>query len=92
MHVTESIEKAADVMGSQEKLAGLFGLQKAAVTHWKRAGCVPAEYCPEIERASGGVVSCENLCPEQAWVRVKDKKWPHAAGRPLVDHSTKQDA
>ncbi len=28
---------------------------------------VPAERCPEIERATGGAVTCEELRPDIAW-------------------------
>lgn len=64
-----AIEKAAKVAGSQEKLAAMFGLRKAAVTHWKRAKCVPVKYCMRIEAETG--VSRKLLRPKD-W----QKYWP----------------
>lgn len=69
MNSKQAIEKAAKAAGSQEKLAAMFGLQKAAVTHWKRAKCVPVEYCNRIEAATG--VSRKLLRPKD-W----QKYWP----------------
>lgn len=69
MDVSEAIEKASKVLGSQEKLAAMFGLQKAAVSHWKRQGFVPSNYCPDIEGATG--VRCEELCPDVNWAVLR---------------------
>lgn len=92
MNVQHAIEKAAEIVGSQEKLAGLFGFKKAAVTHWKTIGYVPPEHCPEIERVCGGSVLAEWLCPGENWVRIKDLAWPNSAGRPLIDYSDRKAA
>lgn len=48
---------------------------------------MPAERCPDIERASDGRVSCEDLRPDIRWHRVPDATWPHPGGRPLIDVS-----
>ncbi len=50
----------------------------------RRRSCTPT-LCPEIERASNGQVSCEQLRPDIRWHRVEDKAWPHPTGRPLID-------
>lgn len=34
---------------------------------WKQRQNVPAEYCPAIERATGGMVRCEELRPDVEW-------------------------
>ena len=72
MKPTLAIEKAAQIIGSQEKLGAIFGLKKAAVTHWKRSKCVPAEYCARIETETG---------ISRKWLRPKDwqKYWPDLA-------------
>jgi hypothetical protein len=31
------------------------------------------------------------LRPDVTWVRVKDKKWPHKGGRPLMDVAAPSD-
>jgi DNA-binding transcriptional regulator YdaS (Cro superfamily) len=77
-----ALERACKAAGSQTQLGRLLGRQKAAVSRWKREG-IPAEVCPEIERHTG--VPCEELRPDVAWVRVKDKNWPNPKGRPLMD-------
>ena len=79
MKSTQAIEKAAEIMGSQEKLGALFGLQKAAVTHWKRSKCVPVKYCVRIESETG---------VNRKWLRPKDwqKYWPE------LDIAAKQGA
>jgi DNA-binding transcriptional regulator YdaS (Cro superfamily) len=77
-----ALERACQAAGSQTELGRLLGRQKAAVSRWKREQ-VPADVCPEIERITG--VTCEELRPDVNWVRVKDKKWPHPQGRPLMD-------
>lgn len=46
---------------------------------------VPAERCPDIERATAGQVSCEELTPTKPWHRIPDASWPHPGGRPVLD-------
>lgn len=46
---------------------------------------VPAERCPDIERATGGQVTCEELSPLKPWHRIPDPTWPHPNGRPVLD-------
>ena len=45
----------------------------------------PMERCPDIERAMGGAVTCEELRPDVVWQRVTDLDWPHPQGRPCID-------
>jgi DNA-binding transcriptional regulator YdaS (Cro superfamily) len=62
------LDRAAEILGSQTALAALLGVSKGAVSQWKDEGRrVPAEYCPLIERATGGRVRCEELRPDVAW-------------------------
>lgn len=47
---------------------------------------VPESKCAAIEQATHGRVTCEELRPDIAWHRIKDKSWPwHPKGKPLVD-------
>ena len=56
-------------------MATLLGVTKAAVNQWKDAGRkVPAEHCPLIERATGGVVRCEHLRPDIEWAVLREAK------------------
>ena len=62
------IDKAAEILGSQQAIAVLCGVSKGAVSQWKEdERRVPAEYCPLIERATKGAVRCEELRPDVAW-------------------------
>lgn len=85
------IDRAAEILGSQQKLADLLGVTKGAVNQWRLPGRnVPVDHCPAIERATG--VACEDLREDLNWVRVEDSDWPHPQGRPLVDHCAKAAA
>ncbi len=83
------IDAAARVLGSQSALAAVLGVTKGAVSQWKDAERqVPFEHCPAIERATGGLVTCEELRPHDRWSRIPDKSWPwHKKGRPVLDVS-----
>jgi DNA-binding transcriptional regulator YdaS (Cro superfamily) len=64
----DAIDKAAEILGSQTAIAALCGVSKGAVSQWKDPDRrVPAEFCPLIERATGGQVRCEDLRPDVAW-------------------------
>lgn len=45
----------------------------------------PPDLCIAMERLSGGLIQVEHERPDLPWLRVKDKAWPVAAGRPLLD-------
>ena len=83
-----ALDKAISLVGSQSKLADSIGGTPQLVNNWvRRGGYVPEEHCPDIERSLSGAVTCEDLRPDIAWVRIPDKTWPHPKGRPLVDHA-----
>lgn len=52
---------------------------------WRARGEVPAERCPDIERATDGQVLVDQLRPDVRWARVPDPDWPHPQGRPCID-------
>jgi hypothetical protein len=52
---------------------------------FSRRRAMPSDRCPDIERASAGRVTVEQLRPDVRWVRVPDPTWPHPAGRPCID-------
>lgn len=69
-------------------LARAIGAWPQSVTNWSKGDRqVPAERCPSIEHATGGIVPCEEMRPDLPWARVKDAKWPHPSGRPVLDLS-----
>jgi DNA-binding transcriptional regulator YdaS (Cro superfamily) len=73
-----------DQLGGPAAVARMVGCKPPSVIEWRKRG-IPAERCPQIERATTGAVTCEALRPDVAWTRVPDPDWPHASGRPLID-------
>lgn len=70
----EPLDKAAEILGSQNAIAVLCGVSKGAVSQWKDDGRkVPAEYCPLIEDATKGAVRCEHLRPDVNWSVLRGK-------------------
>ena len=67
-------------LGGPTAVARIVGLSVPTVHGWKS---IPFVHCPAIEHAFGGQFRCEDMRPDQKWVRVPDADWPH--GRPLLD-------
>jgi len=63
----ENLIRAYQVLGSQTALAKAIGVVPQVVNNWQRRGNVPAEYCPAIEKATAGMVRCEDLRPDVDW-------------------------
>jgi DNA-binding transcriptional regulator YdaS (Cro superfamily) len=58
--------------GAQARLAKVLEVPAPLLSAWASENPetrrqVPAERCPLIERATGGVVRCEDLRPDVAW-------------------------
>ena len=56
----------------QSELAKEVRAHPVLISQWasgKRR--VPAEYCPAIERATGGAVRCEDLRPDVDWAYLR---------------------
>ena len=71
---------------SNTELAVSLGVSKAAVSQWfAEGGKPPADRCPDIERTSRGLRTCEEMRPDVRWQRVVDPDWPHPLGRPCID-------
>lgn len=72
-------------LGGPAAVARMAAVKPSSVTEWRRRG-IPPDRCTVLERLSGGVVHCEQMRPDLAWVRVADEGWPwHPAGKPLLD-------
>ena len=83
MNLAEYVDQAP---GRQTAIAIAIDCQPQLVWQWSRdKRRIPADRCPSIEMATGGLVSCEEMRPDTQWVRVKDKQWPNPKGRPLLD-------
>jgi DNA-binding transcriptional regulator YdaS (Cro superfamily) len=69
------IDKAAQILGTQSKLAAKLGVSRAAVGQWRLPGRqVPAEHCPTIEHLTEGRVRCEELRPDVDWAYLRRKE------------------
>ena len=64
------IDSAAEACGGIGKLAALIDQSPQVVSNWRTRG-VPIPQCPEIERATGGMVTRRHLRPDD-WHRI----WP----------------
>lgn len=65
-----AIDRAANTAGGQARLAGLLGVTPPTVNQWiKGVRQVPAERCPDIEKATG--VRCEELRPDVNWAVLR---------------------
>ena len=55
-------------------LAEALGITTAALGQWKNGvRPVPAERCPQIERATNGAVKCEELRPDIDWAVIRER-------------------
>lgn len=59
-----AIQKAIEHVGGVSALAGRLGVSYQAVQQWERAGRVPAERALEVERATNGEVTRQQLRPD----------------------------
>lgn len=62
-----ALSSAIEIVGGQAALGKACGVWQTAVSQWVKRGRVPAEYCPTIERVTGGKVRCEDLRPDVDW-------------------------
>lgn len=69
----EHLHRAVTILGGQTATARAIGrnLKQAHIYKWLNSPnpdvMPPAEYCPAIERATKGVVRCEDLRPDVDW-------------------------
>ena len=80
----------AAARGNQAALARALGVPQSLPSAWaaddeEKRRPVPLGYCPAIERATAGAVTCEDLRPNEPWRRIPDPSWPHPQGRPVLD-------
>lgn len=62
---------------SNKELAQAVGVSQVIVSQWKTgARQVPAERCPDIERATTGQVRCEDLRPDVDWAYLRATNCP----------------
>lgn len=73
------INRAIAAMGGVAETVRKLGLNgHATVYQWTKTR-VPAERCPAIEAATGGLVRCEELRPDVQWSVLRGKTTTHKA-------------
>lgn len=77
-------------LGGPAAVARMLGIRSPSVIGWR--GRIPTDRCPDIERATDGRWTVEQLRPDARWVRVPDKQWPHRKGRPCLDVASPREA
>lgn len=70
-----AIHQATVAAGGVGALARLIDVSPQRLINWRERG-VPAEYCPLIERATGGLVRCEDLRPDIEWAVLRNSVPP----------------
>ena len=82
----EPLKHAIALIGGQTATAKAIGrgLKQANIWNWLHSPnpdqMPPAEYCPAIERATGGAVRCEYLRPDVEWSVLRQAE-PHPPHR-----------
>jgi DNA-binding transcriptional regulator YdaS (Cro superfamily) len=59
-----ALNKACEVMGTQDALASALQIRSPSISDWRKRGKVPAERCRSIEHATGGQVTRHDLRPD----------------------------
>lgn len=69
----EAVSKAAEIIGSQYRLAKKLGVSPPTVNQWVKGAQgrpVPPKRALQIERLTDGAVSRRDLCPSFPWDEV----------------------
>jgi len=62
------------------RLCEAIGAFSSDVSNWATGQRqVPAERCPQIESATGGLVRCEDLRPDVQWSVLRNTRQPEKA-------------
>ena len=72
----EALREAIRLYPTLKAFSEALGLRYQVVQQWLTNG-VPADYCPDIERLTNGVVRCERLRSSVDWTYLRDQQ--HAA-------------
>lgn len=87
------IARAIDIVGNMARLARSLGVTPQAVKFWRDGRRkLPAEVCPSIERATGGAVTCEQLCPGVDWAVLRGSSAAPTHQAPAAINSEAQGA
>lgn len=67
MRPADHLQRAIKLLNGVKPLQEALRLRHYQTVQQWRSTRVPAEYCPTIERLTGGQVRCEQLRPEVEW-------------------------
>lgn len=68
----DAIREACRMVGGQAAMSRNLGVSSPTVNQWTTGiRQIPAERCPEIEKATGGSVTCEELRPDVDWAFLR---------------------
>jgi DNA-binding transcriptional regulator YdaS (Cro superfamily) len=70
----KALERAIAILDGRRAAAEALKISRQNLEYWLRAR-VPADRCPEIERATHALVRCEELRPDIDWAVLRN----HAA-------------
>lgn len=63
--------------GRSIRLGHAIGAPAVLISQWaNRKRSIPAERCPEIEKATEGIVTCEDLRPDVDWSYLRGTAKP----------------
>lgn len=83
-----AFERACKLTGGQANMAKLLNVKPPTVSQWVHlVKQIPAERCPEIEKAVNGAVTCEELRPDVDWAYLRSSA-PKAEAAGIVIHET----
>ncbi len=73
--ITDSIRQACNIAGGVTSLAAIIDVKPPTISQWLNGTRqIPAERCPEIEKATNGAVRCESLRPDVDWSVLRESK------------------
>lgn len=91
--MSTAIARATELLRGYSAFARELGVSGPTIHEWvSLRRPVPPVRCAQIERATAGQVTCEELRPDIRWHRIPDAEWPHPQGRPLIDVAVPQQA
>jgi DNA-binding transcriptional regulator YdaS (Cro superfamily) len=82
MEKISPIKRACDAVGGQSRLAATLSITPAAVHQWVRGiRRVPTDRCADIEKATEGAVTCEELRPDKLeyWMFLRGSRVKNSA-------------
>jgi len=69
------LTKAIEHFGTASALAGALGVKPSSVSQWRDGTRpLPLDRAMQIERATSGAVTCEELRPDVDWSRPEPQK------------------